>query len=106
MTWFSYKDEILILQLYLQPGSKTDRVDGLYADRLKVRVRAPAIENRANSSLIKFLSDQFAVPKSRIEISRGQQSRKKTIRIVEPGTLPDWFETLSGTSSRLTGNTT
>ena len=106
MTWFRYTDEMLTLQLHLQPGSKTDRIEGIHADRLKIRIKAPAIEDRANNYLVKFLADQFSVPKSRIEISRGRQSRKKTVRIYKPKKQPGWLDELMHTSSRRAGNTT
>ena len=99
MVWFRYSDDVLILQLYLQPGSKTDNIDGIHIDRLKIRIKAPAIEDRANDYLIKFLAGHFAVPKSSVELSRGRQSRQKTIRIQAPRKWPDWFNELTGNLS-------
>ena len=99
MPWFRYTDDVLTLQLYLQPGGKTDKIDGIHTDRLKVRIKAPAIEDRANNYLIKFLAGHFAVPKSSVELSRGRQSRQKTVRIHAPRKWPDWFNELTGGSS-------
>lgn len=106
MAWYRYTDGLLTLHLYLKPGSKLDRIDGIHADRLNIRIKAPAIENRANKYLVKILADHFAVPKSKIEISRGEKNRKKTVRIYKPKTWPDWFEELTGTPSGHTDNTT
>ena len=99
MTWFRYTDDILTLQLYLQPGGKSDRIDGIHTDRLKVRIKAPAVENRANDYLLKFLASHFAVPKSSVELSRGWQSRQKTVRIRAPRKWPEWFNELTGSRS-------
>ena len=96
MAWFRYMDNVLTLQLHLQPGSKLDRIDGVYSDRLKIRIKAPAIEDRANNYLVKFLAVYFGVPKSKIEISRGRQSRNKTVRINQPKSWPDWYIELTG----------
>lgn len=100
MAWYRYTDDVLTLQLYLQPGGKSDRIDGIHTDRLKIRVKAPAIEDRANIHLIKFLASHFAVPKTNVELSRGRQSRQKTVRIHEPRKWPDWFNELTGTAAR------
>ena len=99
MAWYRYTDDILILQLYLQPGSKTDSVDGIHSDRLKIRIQAPAREDRANNYLIKFLAGQFSISKSKIELHRGRQSRNKTVKIFHPKTWPDWFNQLANTPS-------
>ena len=96
MTWHTFTDGVLTLQLYVQPGGKTDRIDGIHADRLKIRIRAPAIEGRANNYLINFLADHFAVPKAKVEITRGRQGRKKTVRIIGLLAWPDWFTQLNG----------
>lgn len=97
MTWSRFADGILTLQLHLQPGAKADRVDGLHAERLKVRIKAPAIENRANDYLIRFLGEQFAVPRTSVSITGGRHSRKKTVRIQAPKRWPDWFTALATT---------
>jgi uncharacterized protein len=52
-----------------------------FGQGLKVYVRAPAIEGRANERLIELLSKYLNVSKSRIEIIKGQSSRSKVIEI-------------------------
>ena len=54
------------------PGAKKKtEILGVYCEgekaRLKIRVKAPAIEGRANSALIAFLAETFGLPKSRVE---------------------------------------
>jgi hypothetical protein len=48
---------------------------------LKVYVRAPAIAGRANERTIELLSEHLNVPKSRLNIIRGQSSKTKVIEI-------------------------
>lgn len=97
MAWSRFGDGILTLRLHLQPGAKADRVDGLHADRLKIRIKAPAVENRANEYLIRFLAEHFGVPRTNVSITGGRQSRKKTVRIHDPTHWPDWFTALAET---------
>jgi uncharacterized protein (TIGR00251 family) len=67
------------------PGAKKTEVLGVYCEgekaRLKIRVQAPAIEGRANSALIAFLAEAFALPKSKVEIVSGELSRSKVFML-------------------------
>lgn len=51
------------------------------ADKLKVHVNAPAIEGKANKTMIKILAEFFNVKKSDIRIIRGEKSREKVIKV-------------------------
>ena len=99
MAWSRFAEGVLTLQLHLQPGGKADRVDGLHADRLKIRIKAPAIENRANDYLLRFLAEHFGVPRASVTITSGRQSRKKTVRIQDPKRWPDWYSALAAPRS-------
>lgn len=77
---------ILVL---VQPGAKQNQAAGVQDGRLKVRLRAQAIENKANEALVLFLSELTGLPKSSLELSAGHSSRKKTIR-VKAGFEPVW----------------
>ena len=46
-----------------------------------IRIAAPPIEGKANEALVKFLSAQLGVNKSRFSIERGLTGRTKTITI-------------------------
>jgi uncharacterized protein (TIGR00251 family) len=48
---------------------------------LKIRLRAPAIENRANEALIAFLSELLKTPKSAVRIQSGEHARTKRVEI-------------------------
>lgn len=69
------------LAVRAQPGAKKTSIIGVYGEgaaaQLKIAVQAPPIEGRANSALIAFLSDFFAVPKSSVELMAGELSRSK-----------------------------
>jgi uncharacterized protein (TIGR00251 family) len=48
---------------------------------LKVRLRAPAVEDRANEALVEFLAQLLKTPKSAVRILSGHRSRTKRIEI-------------------------
>jgi uncharacterized protein (TIGR00251 family) len=71
----------LSLTLHVQPNARRSAVAGLHGDALKVRIAAPAVDNKANAELIDFLSESLGIPKSAIRISRGATSRRKVVEI-------------------------
>lgn len=90
-----YQDkENYYLNLYVQPNAKQTKVVGLHQGCFKIQIMAPAIENKANLYLKKWLSQEFACAKTNIEIVRGEQSRYKTVCLHKPKCIPDWTQTL------------
>ena len=69
------------LAVRAQPGAKKTAIIGVYGEgasaQLKVAVQAPPVEGRANSALIAFLAETFALPKNKVEIVSGELSRSK-----------------------------
>ncbi len=73
----------------VRPGSPRDEVAGWRAGRLDLRVRAPALEDRANEAVVHLLAETLDVRRSSIRLLRGRRSREKTILIegIDAGTL-------------------
>ena len=87
-SWFRYDAAagLLTVSLHVQPGARKSGLAGLHGDALKIKIAAPALDNRANAALIEFLSARLAVPKSSIAIRRGATGRRKVIEITgDPG---------------------
>lgn len=78
----------LLLNIYLQPKASKDQIVGLHGDELKVTITAPPIDGQANAHLIKFLSKQFRVAKSQIELRKGELNRHKQLFIAAPTQIP------------------
>jgi len=62
-------------------SSKNEIIEELSDDTLKIRLKAPPVEGKANEELIKFLSTVWKIPKTRIKIIKGLTSKNKTIKI-------------------------
>ena len=70
-----------ILRVHVVPNAKIDRVVGEYGDAVKIKLRAPAVEGKANAALLRFLAEQMKLPRHSIVLQRGHKSRDKLIRI-------------------------
>jgi uncharacterized protein (TIGR00251 family) len=84
-------DGVLSISIHVQPGAKRTAVAGLHGEALKVRVAAPALEDRANEALIEFVAMRLGVAKRDVTIASGERSREKRLEIrgasVEPERL-------------------
>jgi uncharacterized protein (TIGR00251 family) len=70
-----------IFWVRVQPRASKDEVSGEMAGALKVRLHAPAVENRANEALVEFLAGVLKTPRSAVRILSGERSRTKRIEI-------------------------
>ncbi len=75
-----YKDGVR-LEVYLQPKASRSEIVGLYGEALKIKVKAPPVEGKANKALLLFLADLLGLPRRRLEIISGLTSRRKSIYI-------------------------
>ena len=70
--------EKIIIKVKICPNSSKNEIikeDGF----LKIKVTAQPIENKANLALIKLLSKEFKIPKTSIEIIKGETSKEKLV---------------------------
>lgn len=65
----------------VQAGTRKTRLVGLYGDALRISLSEPAVKNRANKELIRFLSELFGIPKEDVSIDKGLSSQMKLISI-------------------------
>ena len=70
-----------ILRVHVVPNAKIDSVVGEHGGAVKIKLRAPAIEGKANTALIRFLAEQMKLPQHTIVLRRGHKSRDKLIRV-------------------------
>lgn len=75
-----------LLYVKVTPNSSRTKISGKFIDEknqkyLKVNLAAAPEDGKANEELIKFLAKLLKIPKSKIEIMRGETSRLKTLRV-------------------------
>jgi uncharacterized protein (TIGR00251 family) len=69
------------LRFHIVPNAKSDTVVGQHGDAIKIKLRAPAVEGKANTALRRFLEEKLSIPQRAIVLERGERSRDKVIRI-------------------------
>jgi uncharacterized protein (TIGR00251 family) len=69
------------LELKVIPHAPRDEVAGWLGSALKVKLRAPALEGRANEALVAFIAARLALPRRAVTLIRGERSRQKVVRI-------------------------
>ena len=72
---------MVILRIHVVPSARSDSVVGIHGDAIKIKLRAPAVEGKANAALIRFLAEQMKLPQHAILLQRGHNSRDKLIRV-------------------------
>lgn len=75
------KDGSVIFCVRVQPRASKDEIAGEMGGALKVRLRAPAVEDRANEALVEYLAQLLKRPRSAVRILSGERSRTKRIEI-------------------------
>jgi uncharacterized protein (TIGR00251 family) len=80
-TWFRYDAPArrFSVTLHVQPNARKSEIVALHGDALKVRIAAPAADNRANAALIVFLSETLGVQRSAMTIRHGATGRRKVV---------------------------
>lgn len=71
----------LLVTIKISPNSKTNEI--IKTDNeTKIKITAQPIDGKANKGLIEFLSKKFKIPKTSIQIVKGETSKEKTILFV------------------------
>lgn len=78
-----------LLPVWVQPRARKDSVVGVVDGRLKLRIAAPAVENKANAALMTYVAGRLGLRRHQVELISGATGRKKTLRIVADRE-PEW----------------
>jgi uncharacterized protein len=65
----------------VQPRASKNEVAGVMDGALKIRLQAPAVEDRANHALCSFLAELLKRPRSAVRLLSGERSRSKHVEI-------------------------
>lgn len=74
-------EDAVTFSVRVQPRASKDQVAGVIDGALKVRLEAPALEDRANEALCEYLARLLKTPKSAVRIFGGERSRIKRVEI-------------------------
>lgn len=80
--WFRRDaDGSVTIAVHAQPGARHTEVAGLHGEAVRIRLAAPALEDRANEALVEFLAGKFGVPRRSVTLEAGAKSRQKRVRV-------------------------
>lgn len=83
----------------MQPGARKSGVVGMYQQCVKIRLAAPAVDNKANKALVVYVAKLLNVKKSQVVLAAGLTSRKKLLSI-NAAVEPDWETLVPGGTSQ------
>ncbi len=76
-----------IFTVKVKPNSKQQSIEEQSDGSLKVHLKSPPVDGKANQELIVLLAKKLKVPKSAIAIKSGLSSKNKLVEIaIEPAT--------------------
>jgi uncharacterized protein len=78
----SERDGSIVFAVRVTPRASRDAIEGEYQGALKVRLKAPPVEDRANDALRCLLAARLNVPVSAVRIVGGEKSRNKRVSII------------------------
>ena len=71
----------MIIHLRVKPNSKIDSLEVKADGTITLKICAAPVDGKANKYLVRYLSDFFKIPPSKINIIKGQNNSHKTISI-------------------------
>ena len=73
---------VTLLSVRVIPGARQESLEQLVDGSWKVRLRARAVEGKANNALCQKIAELLKLSRSQVTVVRGEKSRSKTLRIV------------------------
>ncbi|MBP7133849.1 DUF167 domain-containing protein [Patescibacteria group bacterium] len=67
----------------VRPNAKTTEIKGWEGTVLKIQVKAPPLEDRANRELLRFLAIEWRIPKTCLSLEKGAHGRNKLLNIAD-----------------------
>jgi uncharacterized protein (TIGR00251 family) len=77
------------ISLWVQPGAKKTELAGMHGEYLKIRLRAPAVDNKANNALTVFVAKLLGIKAPQVVLESGHASRQKNLLLMMEDE-PDW----------------
>lgn len=70
-----------LLAVKVVPGAAVEAVAGWHGAAVKIKLRAPPVEGRANAALRAFLAERLGLARSAVTLERGETARHKLVRL-------------------------
>ena len=86
------------INVHVQPGARNSRIAGRHGDALKVSVREPPADGRANAAVAGILASWLGVAAENITLVSGRTSRRKRFFVagIDPDAAARAVESVAG----------
>jgi len=81
VAWYRVTEGGVLVKVKVVPRSSKPGIQGVEGDHLRVRLKAPPVEGKANRELVEVLAKALGVSKGLVEIAKGHKSRIKEVLI-------------------------
>lgn len=79
--WATQTSDGVILVVKAAPRANASEIAGVESEWVKVRLKAPPVDGKANEALVKLFAEAFGVPRSAVSLITGGTARLKRVRI-------------------------
>lgn len=70
-----------MISVRVVPRASRNRIQGVHGEHLKISLRAPPVDGKANEELIKFLSKHFKLHPRQFFLVNGHTARNKRLHL-------------------------
>lgn len=84
-------DNSYLIECSVIPKSREEKIVGIVADTLKVKLTAAPTDGKANKQLLKLLAKSFEIRVADITLVRGSTNRHKTVSVPIDAKLPGYL---------------
>ena len=81
MNWLNSTKDGCVITVKATPRAAKSEIAGADPDWLRVRVKAPPVDGKANAALIDLFADVLNVPKRNVSVVAGHAARLKRVRV-------------------------
>ena len=79
--FYEAKRDGIILRVHLQPRAKRNEIVGIHGDSIKIRLKAPPVDGKANEEARRFLAKVLGIKRHQVILRAGTTSRSKSFLI-------------------------
>lgn len=81
MSWITDSPAGCIITIHAAPRAARNHIHGTHGDALKIRLKAPPVDGKANRELLAFLAQCLGLPSRQLDILTGLTGRHKRILV-------------------------
>ncbi|WP_028574497.1 DUF167 domain-containing protein [Desulfonatronovibrio hydrogenovorans] len=67
------------INVLVQPRARKDEIAGIHDQRMKIRIKAPPVDGKANHYLCAFLAGVIGLRRNQVVVEKGLSSRCKSV---------------------------